>query len=313
MDSSPMNTAVNDPKYLHLPNGRALAYCLYGSSSPTHHIFYFHSYPGSRLEGALLHEAAASQNLQLICPDRPGMGSSTFVPGRRIVDWPLDVLALADHLGIPQFACIGTSGGGPYAVACYRQIPRSRLKIATVLSGLWPTWLGTRGMLPETKALLFLAPWVPSALIAKMFDYSIGRAARDPEQSGIFEATVTQLFESTPMVDRDIWTQDIGGFREMFLANMREALKNGASGSAREAKLYGSDWGFSLKDVKVEKDTLLIWHGGLDRNVPFAMAEKASACLFGCNFTAFPEEGHVSLLANKNHELLEQTRKMLEG
>ena len=44
-------------------------------------------------------------------PDRPGMGRSDFQPGRRIVDWPNDVLELATALGFDTFAVLGSSGG----------------------------------------------------------------------------------------------------------------------------------------------------------------------------------------------------------
>ncbi len=46
------------------------------------------------------------------------MGLSTFQKGRRLSDWPADVAALADALGIERFAVLGFSGGGAYTAAC---------------------------------------------------------------------------------------------------------------------------------------------------------------------------------------------------
>ena len=87
-------------------------------------IMFFHGFPGSRLRASSIgHEAAARAGVRVIAPDRPGMGLSTFQPGRRIVDWPGDVAALADALGLPTFAVAGVSGGGPYA-AVVRPAPR---------------------------------------------------------------------------------------------------------------------------------------------------------------------------------------------
>ncbi|CAM1506209.1 Fc.00g058500.m01.CDS01 [Cosmosporella sp. VM-42] len=312
MDPTITQKNDNGVKYMTLPDGRRLSYCTYGSSSPSHHVFYFHSYPGSRLEGTLLHEAATSHNIQLICPDRPGMGSSTFLPQRRILDWPLDVLALADHLTITRFACIGTSGGGPFALACYHKIPRTRLKAAAIASGIWPTSLGTQGMLLESRVMLFIAPWVPS-LVAAGLEYGVGRAARDVEHPEAYAATIAKSFESRPEVDRKVWQQNIGGFKDVLLTNLREALKAGATGSAHEAKLYGSDWGFALQDVKVEENTLAIWHGGLDQNVPLPMAEKAIALMPGCNLELFPDEGHVSLIAGRTSSFVKRVKDMLQS
>ncbi|KAH7126322.1 Alpha/Beta hydrolase protein [Dactylonectria estremocensis] len=295
-----------------LADGRTLSYATYGASSPSSYAFYFHSYPASRLEGATLHDAAVAHGIQVIAVDRPGMGASTFQPRRRILDWPLDVTALANHLHIPQFACIGCSGGGPYVLACYHKIPRTRLKAAMIVAGIWPNVLGTQGMLFELRVMLALAPWVPG-LVAAGLDYSIGRAARDTEHPEVFAATMGKMMESRPEVDAAIWREDVGGFREALLANLREALKPGTAGAAHEVKLFGSDWGFALDDVKVEDNTLTIWHGGLDQNVPLAMAEKAKALLPGCQFQLFPQEGHASLIARKAIDYLAQVKVMMES
>lgn len=181
-----------------------------------------------------------------------------------------------------------------------------------IVAGLWPKVLGTQGMLLESRVMLALAPWVPG-LVAAGLDYSLGKAARDTEHPEVFAATVGKMMESRPGVDADVWREDVGGFREIVLANLREALKNGATGSAHEAKLFGSDWGFSLDEVKVQENTLVIWHGGLDKNVPPAMAEKASALLPGCQFKLFPEDGHVSLIARKATDFLGQVKAMMEA
>src|SRR5262245_47793170 len=114
---------------LTLPDGRVLAYQSFGVSpdaasakAPTT-IFYFHGFPASRLEGALWHDVALRLHVRLVAPDRPGMGLSAFQPARRILDWPGDVLALADHLDVQRFGVIGASGGGPYVLACARVLP----------------------------------------------------------------------------------------------------------------------------------------------------------------------------------------------
>lgn len=80
-----------------LSDGRLLGYAEYGnlSGSP---IFYFHGFPGSRVEGALVTPFAPSA--RLIGIDRAGMGLSTYQPGRTFLVWPKDVLELADHLKI---------------------------------------------------------------------------------------------------------------------------------------------------------------------------------------------------------------------
>lgn len=102
-----------------LPSGRTLGYAIYGSSddpsAPA--VFYHHGFPGSQGEAFGFDAAARAHGIRLISVERPGMGASTFQPDRTLLDWPADLLTLADHLEIPRFAVLGISDGGPYALA----------------------------------------------------------------------------------------------------------------------------------------------------------------------------------------------------
>ncbi len=101
---------------IQLRDGRTLAYAEY-SKSRGKVLFYFHGGADSRLEARFLAEQAKQAGVRLIGIDRPGMGRSHFKAGRRLLDWPDDVIELADHLHIDHFAVVGVSGGGPYALA----------------------------------------------------------------------------------------------------------------------------------------------------------------------------------------------------
>jgi len=128
---------------MQLPDGRTLGYASYGSGDGKH-LFYGHGYPGARVEAAGLATYAAQAGLRLIAIDQPGMGRSGFQLGRRLLDWPADVMAVAGHLSIDRFAVLGVSGGGPYALACASQIP-DRLTACGVACGIGPLDGGTAG------------------------------------------------------------------------------------------------------------------------------------------------------------------------
>ena len=79
-------------------------------------VFYFHGHPGSRLDwpGIIDRDNAALElNARIISVDRPGHGLSDFQRGRKILDWPDDIIELADAPQVPRFAVLGLSGGGP--------------------------------------------------------------------------------------------------------------------------------------------------------------------------------------------------------
>lgn len=73
-------------------------------------------------------EAFSQFGLRVIAPDRPGMGQSDFQPKRGFSDWPTDVTALVDVLGLDRFSILGNSGGGGYAAVCAAKIPE-RLRL----------------------------------------------------------------------------------------------------------------------------------------------------------------------------------------
>lgn len=118
---------MNIDQQVILPDGRKLAYAEFGRPDGVP-VLYFHGAPGSRLEPLLIGDDVLNQlGLRVIAPDRPGMGGSDFQRGRGFSDWPADVVALADALGLGRFAVLGNSGGGPYAAVCAARIRNGSL------------------------------------------------------------------------------------------------------------------------------------------------------------------------------------------
>ena len=89
-------------KHLTLKDGRTLAYCEYGDPDGTP-IFHAHGGPGSRFEGRIFDAAAKERGYRIIATDRPGMGESTYLEGRKLLDYPKDIAELADALNIDKF------------------------------------------------------------------------------------------------------------------------------------------------------------------------------------------------------------------
>ncbi|MCG8093020.1 MAG: alpha/beta hydrolase, partial [Candidatus Thiodiazotropha endolucinida] len=107
---------AHETKLVKLPDSRHLAYAEYGDPEGVPAI-YLHGFPGSRLEARLFDLPARQHGLRVIAPDRNGLGLSDPKPGRRLIEWAVDVEALADNLKLERFFLIGISGGGPYALA----------------------------------------------------------------------------------------------------------------------------------------------------------------------------------------------------
>jgi pimeloyl-ACP methyl ester carboxylesterase len=275
-----------ETKTLILSDQRTLAWCEYGSSTSPHPpIFYFHTFPSSRYEGALFHDLALSLNLRIISPDRPGYGLSSASPTRTFLTYPSDILALVAHLHIPTFRLLSVSGGCSYLLACLKVIPREKCLGAQSISGIYPLKLGTEGMMFTTRAAMFIAYYSPS-IVGTMLDWNIGAAARDPDPQKL-NNLLTQQAKSLPERDRLAYERE--DFKPIMTDALREAFRGGGEGAATDAGLYAREWGFELEDIDAKG--LTIWHGKQDVNCPFAMAEKAAGLLKGAE-TRFLDEGH---------------------
>ena len=124
------------PRYWQASSGRMLAWNEYGDPAGRP-MLYFHGWPSSRLQGRLVHHLARERGLRVIAPDRPGIGRSTYEPGRRLESWPQLMADFADFLGIDRWAQLGVSGGGPYVLACAAMLGE-RVSASAVLCGAVP-------------------------------------------------------------------------------------------------------------------------------------------------------------------------------
>lgn len=299
-----ITSTVLENENIQLEDGRKLSYATYGSPVPRTTVFYMHGFPSSRYEGKLWHSACTKHMIRLIAPDRPGIGFSTYQSNRKILDWPADVLSLADCLKISQFYILAVSGGAPYALACIKMIPKSRLLGVSVVSGVYPLKFGTAGMLLQSRVLYWIAPWL-TGLTSLLFDASMGKAARcsDPQ---VFEDMLEQEVnnrhagDQAAMKDPKHWPT--------YVAMMREAFAHGSRGASWEARLNGSEWGFELSQLYIDSDIgcpLTLWHGAQDMNCPAAMAKKAKALMPGSDLHVIDGEGHVSFIFQQADNILD--------
>ncbi|OTA68698.1 alpha/beta-hydrolase [Hypoxylon sp. EC38] len=293
-----------------LPDGRDLSYAVYGDRDSSRTIFYHHGYPSSHEEALAYHDAALLHGVRLISADRPGMSSSTYQPNRQLLDWPADLLALADHLKVERFAAIGVSGGGPYALACWHRIPRSRLVGLGIMSGLYPTNLGLSEMLLMNRALFFtaqLSPW----LVGQLLDIGIGSTIRSAKTPGELEQKLDKLMNTRPKPDREAWENGSRDLRDALINGIKGAFEKGPEGAAWETRIYASDWGFGLDELVIEPGRVVIWHGEEDVNCPISMTEKAVKLLRNAELRISKGQAHM-LIATKADEAIQTLRQMID-
>ncbi len=275
-----------------LPDGRSLGYAEYGDARGRP-VFYFHGFPGSRLEARLAGQAAVSYGIRLIALDRPGYGLSDVKRHRTLLDWAEDTVHLADFLGIGRFSVVGVSGGGPYAAACAFKIPHLVDKVA-IVCGLGPVVsCGSRnsaagrtvnGLLLAGRFPIFAR--LPFAAAALMYR----------EHPALMLALI-----SRHLAQCDRLALQIPELHQLLCDSFREAFRRSLLGPTRDLVLYGRDWGFVLHDIHVPTR---LWHGEKDAVVPPAMAHMLADEIPTCRALFYPEDGHFSIIANRLGEIL---------
>jgi pimeloyl-ACP methyl ester carboxylesterase len=291
-ERSTMSSLFN--KTIRLRDGRKFGFAEYGDPAGRP-VFHFHGFPGSRIEGLFLDEVAQRIGVRVIVPDRPGMGLSTNLPSRKLVDWPNDVVELADALALQKFAVEGISGGGPYAAVCAWKIPE-RLTSATIIAGLGPLNQPNAmiGMKPGNIKLFTTAmksPWklYPALWLQKM-----------QWKEGSMEKLIATMIE----VDKEALRRSPSMYQTLFKST-KEAFRQGVRGVVRETLIYVKPWGFDLSEVRTP---VYLWHGEADVNAPFGMGRYLSHNLPKCETHFFVGEGHYSLGLNHLTEIFEKIK-----
>jgi pimeloyl-ACP methyl ester carboxylesterase len=260
-----------------LPEGRRVGWLEEGTpdGSP---VFVFHGLPGSRFQRHPDASIALEAGARVIHPERPGFGLSTPVANRRLLDWPGDVAACADALGIGRFAIAGISGGGPYALACAHALGE-RVTRTAVIGGVGPPGSMPHGMLPLVKLGFALAPHAPALVRAAAWPLA-QLAVTAPERH--LQMVAAQMAPA----DRPILARE--AVRAMFAADYAAAFAQGVDALARDLALVAAPWGFSPAPVP---GPVAFWHGTDDRMVP-ASASRVLASAMGAPLLDCPGEGH---------------------
>ncbi|KAJ9133595.1 hypothetical protein NKR19_g9010 [Coniochaeta hoffmannii] len=116
---------VAEIKTLTLPDGRRLGYGIYGEAAPAAPTAFYStaSRARTRRPSSPPPPPATRQGLRIVAPWHPAAGGSDFQPGRTLLDYPADLLALADQLKLDKFASIAVSGGNLYVLVAAHASP----------------------------------------------------------------------------------------------------------------------------------------------------------------------------------------------
>jgi pimeloyl-ACP methyl ester carboxylesterase len=286
---------MDDFSQIELPDGRLLDVRVSGPENGLPLVFH-HGTPSAATPMRAFDAAAAERGFLVVAASRPGYGSSTRHPGRRIVDVVDDTNAVLDSLGLERCVVAGWSGGGPHALACAARLDRTIG--ALLIAGVAPY---------DAPGLEFLA-----GMGEDNHDEFGAALTGEPELRAYLEEARLELKDATadgviasmesllPEVDRAVLTDEFG---EDMAASMREAVRIGIDGWLDDDFAFVSPWGFELDEIRVPTT---IWQGSEDLMVPFAHGQWLGRTLPGVTAHLEQGDGHLSILIGALDRMLDE-------
>jgi pimeloyl-ACP methyl ester carboxylesterase len=264
-------------------DGRALEYLEVGDPGGQP-VVYLHGTPGTAGSAALLDEAARRQGVRLLAVSRPGYGeSATTPPG--LVSVGHDVGELTSGMGVGEFAVLGASGGGPFALATGVALT-TRVRHVLVAAGPGPYHLIAPEVLaPEDVEALDLlaggdvqsAVATVTAQVSRDFDAMMQVPASEFETAFTGNIPPSERYFDTRPEDRTI-----------FFADVRRGLER-YDGFVRDNLSWLGPWDLDLGDVVAP---VQLSYGGSDSMTPATHGEWLAAHLPTATLTIHPDAGH---------------------
>jgi pimeloyl-ACP methyl ester carboxylesterase len=277
-----------------LEDDRHLGYAEYGPSTGRP-MLWFHGTPGARRQiPPEAHEAAHARDVRLIAVERPGIGASTPHRYASLLEWAADIEWLCNALGVSNFAVVGLSGGGPYALACAHELA-GRIVAVAVLGGVAPA-VGPEAALGGTSTLTrWFSPIF--AYTHKPLDPIMRNLIRVLEP---FADRAVDLFASMmPPGDQRVFADP--AIRQMFQEDLLRGSRRYMQAAFLDAILFGREWGFSLEAIRVP---IHMWYGDADNIVPVAHGEHMAAKIPQATLRVRAGEGHLGGLG-ASHEIFD--------
>src|ERR1700736_481240 len=231
---------------LQLPDGRLLAWRWWGEPGATP-ILRLQGTPGSRL---YRHPDAAIQRdlgVRYLMADRPGYGGSTRLPGRGVAVIADDLQALLDHHHLDRVPVMGTSGGGPYALAVAAKHPE-RITAVSVIVGGSPLQAAEVNRLVGVNAAGYAAAERGWDALHEVLAGVRQRLLGDEGMAGVLSDAPT---EDRAIMQNPAW-------QRISRASTEESLRQGAEGWTDESMAMHGEWDFDPASIRA---TVTWWHG----------------------------------------------------
>ncbi|HET7180599.1 MAG TPA: alpha/beta hydrolase [Candidatus Limnocylindrales bacterium] len=265
-------------------DGRSLSVRLAGAAAGPL-VLYVHGSPSSRVDVEYLHESSTRRGVRVAAIDRPGYGHSTFMPFtfRSVA---ADAAAVADHLAAETFAVYGFSTGVAHGAALAAEFPERVTALATAGGGApfeagTPRWSRLSEGERRGLALVGTDDAEASRLLAEPDRQFVGMLELDDE------AIAAAWAAASHPADARAFTGELG---RIIGPSMREALRQGQLGWARDNVVWMARWDFDLKAIRCPTT---IWLGDEDGAGTLEGGRWLADQIPHAELRVIPDRGHL--------------------
>lgn len=286
------NSSLQRTHFIHLKDGRRLAYAEYGDVNGKP-VLFCHSYVGSRLQVHPDYEILSSAGVRLIVPDRPGFGLSDPIDNYSPMQWADDARELLDSLAIASLPIIGFCVGATFAFACAHSMPGKVEKLVVVNPlGQVTSRHDLKGMLQLNKMILQTGLVSPT-LMRHVVRLTFRDFAKQPEK------LLSYLNKHVTPADRKTISQK--NILPLLADCYHETLLQSSDSLYKELLLCLSPWEKMLEEITTKVDLV---HGGECSHVPLHFGQRIASGLVNCE-SYFPATGGFYLIFEKWAEIVD--------
>jgi pimeloyl-ACP methyl ester carboxylesterase len=273
-----------------LPDGRAIDYWE-GGDPHGRAVIYHGGTPGTRVFGRPGHRAAGELGVRLVSVSRPGYGGSSLPSGApSLLRTGQDTAELAQLLGLSEYAVLGVSGGGPFAVATAIADPAG-VRAVGVVAGIGPWRLlkepsdDDSDQETEDRALLAL----------------LDAGDLDAAWAGSIASATRELSRLVGLDDDDRVDAFFGGHapedpyrRSLWAVSLADVIAR-PDGYVFDNLAWGAVWDIDLHDVGAPT---ALWYGDADWISPASIGEWYVGRIPRAELTVLPGEDHMQVCSD---------------
>lgn len=272
-------------------------------------VLFFHGFPGSSAQLRLFESFAEKLDLEALCFDRPGYYKTSF---------PADLAKChsADELIAPtlraaqdlirlynwnKYEIVTVSGGTPFglSLALDEQLKNTNrvIQIRVICGMGYLKHPKIRPHFPlKSQFGLLLLPQLPGPMIQKFIQKAM---VQKPAHQKNKRLPFMEYFFPSSEADNKCLVQTNGV--AVLNQNLLEAVNQGAVGPKVDARVFLSDWGRNLKQLKTP---VFFWHGDEDPLLKPEISETMATLLPQAGYRLVRNEGHLSLPILRAEEIM---------